>query len=85
MISLYILKFLSILPLKFLYFLSRILSFLAIKVINYRVKVVEKNLSLTRRFFKSHDLSNIKEVFYKYFVLIKIVYNKKNYKMIKLK
>ena len=68
MISLYILKFLSILPLKFLYFLSRILSFLAIKVINYRVKVVEKNLSLTRRFFKSHDLSNIKEVFYKYFV-----------------
>ena len=68
MISLYLLKFLSILPLKVLYFISRILSFLIIKVIKYRSKVVDKNLNLSRKFFKSHDLLNVKYRFYKYFV-----------------
>ena len=68
MISLFLLKSLSILPLKVLYFISRILSFLLIKVIKYRTQVVDKNLTLTRRFFKSHDLLNVKYRFYKYFV-----------------
>ena len=61
-----LLKGISLLPYKILYFLSDILKFLFLKVIKYRLKVVKKNIAIA---FPELSIKKQKEIisnFYKH-------------------
>ena len=67
-----LIKFISILPFRLVYYLSDILSYLLHKVFKYRLKTVQKNLRLVFNDKEKHELEEIEKKFYNHFADISI-------------